>query len=214
MTSTSLLATCGPAGEPEHDGVYDDYLAFVAALSCGDEGKKLRRRNARAFLAVHPDLDAWMRRPTPQRLVDVRRADAWPLLSWCFVEGRLRADVDLLAAKGFGHHFVAWARAHPDEVVRARQVAADLGWGEAWTHRVCEVALALICLTQAVEMEQLSEEIFARFAPRPDSAPQPPLRGTPDRLPARPDRSGPAAGLPASGHQPRPGRRHPPATPA
>jgi site-specific recombinase XerD len=163
MTSTSLLATCGPAGEPEHDGVYDDYLAFVAALSCGDEGKKLRRRNARAFLAVHPDLDAWMRRPTPQRLVDVRRADAWPLLSWCFVEGRLRADVDLLAAKGFGHHFVAWARAHPDEVVRARQVAADLGWGEAWTHRVCEVALALICLTQAVEMEQLSEEIFARF---------------------------------------------------
>ena len=163
MTTTSPLTQPRVESEAAPDGVYDDYVAFVATLPCADQGKRLRRHNARAFLAAHSDLDAWMRRPTPQRLVDVRRTDAWPLLSWCFVEGRLRADVDLLAAKGFGHHFVAWARAHPDEVARARQVAAELGWGEAWTHRVCEVTLALICLTQVVGMDQLSEEVFARF---------------------------------------------------
>jgi hypothetical protein len=163
MTTTRPLTQPRVGGEAAPGGIYDDYLAFVATLPCADQGKRLRRRNARVFLAAHPDLDAWMRRPTPQRLVDVRRTDAWPLLSWCFVEGRVRADVDLLAAKGFGHHFVAWARAHPDDVARARQVAVDLGWGEAWTHRVCEVTLALICLTQAVGMDQLSEEVFARF---------------------------------------------------
>jgi site-specific recombinase XerD len=163
MTTTRHLTQPEVDDEATPGGVYDGYLAFVATLLCADQGKRLRRRNARAFLAAHPDLDAWMRRPTPQRLVDVQRTDAWPLLSWCFVEGRLRADVDLLAAKGFGHHFVAWAPAHPDDVARARQVAADLGWGEAWTHRVCEVTLALICLTQAVGMDRLSEEVFARF---------------------------------------------------
>ena len=161
-----MTATASRAPQRDEDGsgeIYDDYLAFVATLPCGEEGKKLRRRNARIFLEAHPDLEGWMRRPTPQRLADVRRTDAWPLLSWCFVEGRLRADVDLLAAKGFGHHFVTWARAHPEEVARARQVAAELGWGEAWTHRVCEVTLALICLTQAVDLEQLSEPVLARF---------------------------------------------------
>jgi site-specific recombinase XerD len=163
MTLTPAQATPRRGGEQVRDVVFDDYLAFVASLPCGEEGKKLRRRNARAFLAAHPDLDAWMQRPTPQRLLDVRRADAWPLLSWCFVEGRLHPDVDLLAAKSFGHHFVAWARAHPDEVARARHGAAELGWGEAWTHRVCQVTLALICLSQAVDLEQLSEQVLARF---------------------------------------------------
>ena len=41
----------------------------------------MHRRNARDLLAANPDLDAWMRRPTLQRLLDVRHTDAWPLLS-------------------------------------------------------------------------------------------------------------------------------------
>jgi hypothetical protein len=143
--------------------VYEDYVAYVAALRCGAQGKRLRRRAARLFLTAHPDFHVWMARPTPQRLLDIRRTGAWPLLSWCFVHENVRPDVDLLVSKRHGHHFKVWADTHHDQTARARQIADQLGWGDAWTHRVCEVTLALVCLTQQVGLDQLTDEILDRF---------------------------------------------------
>jgi hypothetical protein len=66
------------------------YAEHVATLTISKAGRADRLRAAQRFLAGHPDLVAWMGRPTPQRLVDLHRAKAWPLLSWCFIEGHLR----------------------------------------------------------------------------------------------------------------------------
>ena len=61
------------------------YADAVAALPIGPDGRRIRRNAAGRLLAVHPQLAAWMRRPTPARLADLKRTGAWPFLSWCFV---------------------------------------------------------------------------------------------------------------------------------
>jgi hypothetical protein len=75
------------------------YAEAVAQLPIGPDGKRLRRNAARCLMSMHPQLSEWMSRPTPARLADVRRTGAWPFLTWCFVEGHLQPDVDLLLAK-------------------------------------------------------------------------------------------------------------------
>ena len=41
------------------------YADAVAALPIGPDGRRLRRNAATRLLAAHPQLAAWMRRPTP-----------------------------------------------------------------------------------------------------------------------------------------------------
>jgi hypothetical protein len=48
--SASPLAVARRASAP--GGIYDDYRAFVAGLPCGEQGKRLRCHNARAFLGA------------------------------------------------------------------------------------------------------------------------------------------------------------------
>jgi hypothetical protein len=67
-------------------GLLERYDAFVLALDCGAQAKRLRRRAVRSCLDGHPDLAAWMTRPTDARLRDIRRCSAWPFLAWCFIE--------------------------------------------------------------------------------------------------------------------------------
>jgi hypothetical protein len=78
------------------------YGAFVTALAVGRAQRSARLRAARRFLDAHPSLEAWMTRPTPARLTEVHRLKAWPFLSWCLVEGHVRADLELLLAKPGG----------------------------------------------------------------------------------------------------------------
>ena len=47
------------------------YADAVAVLPIGPDGRRIRRNAAGRLLAVHPQLAAWMRRPTPARLADV-----------------------------------------------------------------------------------------------------------------------------------------------
>ena len=107
----------------------DTYAEYVATLTISKAGRAARLRAAQRFLACHPDLGAWMGRPTPQRLVDLHRAKAWPLLSWCFIEGHLRPDLELLLAKPGGVELpTTWTRRHPDEAGRVAEVGRRLGW--------------------------------------------------------------------------------------
>lgn len=85
------------------------YAEHVQHLAIGPDARRIRRNAARALLATHPDLDAWMTRPTTARLADLRRSDAWPFVCWCFLEGRLRPDLDLLVAKLPGDLYATWA---------------------------------------------------------------------------------------------------------
>ena len=84
------------AGAPD---VLVDYARFVFGLAIGPDAKRLRRNAAASLLDAHPDLAAWMQRPTPARLADLRRTRAWSFVTWCFLEGVLQPDLDLLLAK-------------------------------------------------------------------------------------------------------------------
>ena len=52
------------------------YADAVATLPIGPDGRRLRRNAAGRLLAAHPQLAAWMRRPTPARLADLKRTGA------------------------------------------------------------------------------------------------------------------------------------------
>lgn len=168
-----MTATIAPSPEPVASAaeLFDRYDAFVDTLGCGAQAKRLRRGAARAFLDRHADVAAWMTRPTDARLRDIRRLGAWPFLAWCFVEQVVVPDVDLVAAKAKGEHYALWSSRHADDIARARAVAATLGWGQAWTHRVCANTLPLVCLTLGLPLNALTSADLDRFAAALDAAP-------------------------------------------
>ena len=140
------------------------YADAVAALPIGPDGRRIRRNAAARLLAVHPQLAAWMRRPTPARLADLKRTGAWTFLTWCFVEGHLTPDLDLLLAKTPGDLYLQWAARHPGDVQQITEVAQQFGWSANWTRDVTRGALALVCLTAGKTLSQLCDDDFAAFA--------------------------------------------------
>jgi hypothetical protein len=116
------------------------------------------------LLALHPQPAAWMRRPTPARLADLKRTGAWPFLTWCFVEGHLVPDLDLLLAKVPGDLYLQWAARHPGDVQQVTEVAQRFGWSANWTRDVARSALALTCLTAGKTLAQLGDGDFDAFA--------------------------------------------------
>ncbi|HDL49705.1 MAG TPA: hypothetical protein ENH33_07100, partial [Actinobacteria bacterium] len=136
------------------------YRRYVADLSCGPRGKRLRIVGMERFLERFPDVTEWMTRPTAARLVDIRRTNGWPFLSWCFATGQIRSDVDLLAAKANGAHFTTWCRFHPAEVERAAGVGRQLGRADSWVHQVCETTLAFVAMTSGTGLDSLTDTVF------------------------------------------------------
>jgi hypothetical protein len=119
------LAAARPATAGVPVDLLDAYAQHVATLTISKAGRAARLRAAQRFLTRHPDLGVWMGRPTPQRLVDLHRAKAWPLLSWCVIAGHLRPDLELLLARPGGVELpTTWTRRHPDDVGRVAEVGA------------------------------------------------------------------------------------------
>ena len=166
----------GPGGGPvsapaavtlRRQGAPDLLVAYadaVAALPIGPDGRRLRRNAAARLLAVHPQLAAWMRRPTSARLADLKRTGAWPFLSWCFIEEHLLPDLDLLLAKTPGDLYLQWAARHPGDVQQVTEVAQRFGWSANWTRDVTRGGLALVCLTAGKTLSELCDDDFAAFA--------------------------------------------------
>lgn len=100
---TAAVARCATA--TDHD-LLDAYIVFCRELELSDRALRDRLRAARSFLATHPDLDGWMRRPVPARVTDLRRTQAWPLIGWAILSGRVTADLELCWSKTSGR----WAR--------------------------------------------------------------------------------------------------------
>lgn len=84
------------------EDVLDAYRAWVAALPIQPSVRSDRLWRATRFLTTHPDLTAWMERPTRTRLADLHRTKAWPFATWLFVTGRVCPDLELVAAKPCG----------------------------------------------------------------------------------------------------------------
>lgn len=141
-----------------------DYADALAALPLNPDARRIRRNAAERQLAAHPQLAAWMRRSTPARLADLKRTGAWPFLTWCFVEGHLAPDLDLLLAKNPGDLYRQWRARHPGDVQQVIEAAERFGWSANWTRDVSGGGLALICLTAGKTLSQLDDGDFAAFA--------------------------------------------------
>jgi site-specific recombinase XerD len=145
-------------------GLLVAYADAVADLPIGPDGKRHRRNAAARLLAICPAPEQWMTRPTPARLADIRRTGAWTFLAWCFAEGHLAPDLDLLLAKLPGSLYQAWAASHQGDIARIAGVGGQFGWSANWIRDVSCGGLPLICLTAGKSLDGLTDEDFAVFA--------------------------------------------------
>ena len=158
--SATALATLEAKGAPD---VLVGYARSVAGLSIGHEAKRHRRNAATELLNAHPDLEAWMARPTRTRLADLARSHAWSFITWCFLERVLVPDLDLLLAKTPGDLYVEWGQRHADDVARVTEVARRYSWSANWTRDVARNGLAVLCLWSGNELAELTDDVFAAF---------------------------------------------------
>jgi site-specific recombinase XerD len=145
-------------------GLLVTYADAVARLPIGPDGRRQRRNAAARLLAICPAPEQWMTRPTTARLADIHRTGAWTFLAWCFTQGHLQPDLDLLLAKLPGGLYQAWAALHQGDIARVADVAGRFGWSANWTRDVSGGGLALICLTAGKSLDELADADFADFA--------------------------------------------------
>jgi integrase len=158
--SATALATLEASGAPD---VLVEYARFVAGLSIGPEAKRHRRNAACELLKAHPDLKAWMARPTRARLADLARSHAWSFITWCFLEQILVPDLDLLLTKTPGDLYAEWGRRHADDVARVSEIARRYSWSANWTRDVAANALAMVCLWSGNDLDELTDAVFDAF---------------------------------------------------
>ena len=152
--------------------VVRDYQAYVEGLPITLGARRDRIYRARRFLATHPDLDEWMRRPTAARLRDLHRPKAWPLATWLFVTGRVRPDLELLLTKPPGCDLPSvWAGLHADDVARVEDTAMQLGWSRNWTRQVVILAASMICVWTAKTVDELIDDDFDAILAALDDSP-------------------------------------------
>lgn len=168
MSAPALVVALEAADAPD---VLVDYARFVAHLAIGPDAKRLRRNAAASLLDAHPDLVAWMERPTPARLADLRRTRAWSFLTWCFLEGVVAPDLDLLLAKTPGDLYIEWGQRHPTDVERVVEVARRFGWSDNWTRDVTRGGLAIVCLWAGKDLHDLTDADFDAFTVAVDATP-------------------------------------------
>lgn len=157
---TASLAVAGP----DLPDLLHAYFDHVAGLGIGETSRWARRRAARRFLDHHPDLEAWLARPTPARVSDLHREKAWPFVVWAAVAGRLGVDAELLLAKPGGVDLsVVWDRLHPGDIDRAVAVGRELGWSANWIRQVARHALPVVCTWAGKDLGELGDEDLAGF---------------------------------------------------
>ncbi len=146
----------------DHDWM-SAYVEHCHRLGCSDRALRDRLRSARAFLGAHPDPSAWMALPTADRVAELRRTHAWPLLVFLIGTGRLQLDLELAAAKnltGLG----AIVEAHQvEDFAAARAAGLRLSWTPAWVDTVLGECLAVILAWHGGAVADLSEQVFADF---------------------------------------------------
>lgn len=154
------------------DNLLDDYRTYVDGLPITLGARRDRIYRARRFMAAHPDLEVWMRRPTPARLRDLHRPKAWPLATWLFVTGRVRPDLELLLTKPPGCDLPSvWAGLHAADVERVEDTALQLGWSRNWTRQVVILAASMICVWTAKTIDELVDGDFDAIIAELDASP-------------------------------------------
>ena len=145
------------------EDLFDGYRVWVATLPIQPSVRHDRIWRAGRFLAAHPDPAVWMGRPTRARLADLHRVKAWPFATWLFVTGRIRPDLELVAAKPCGVDLPAvWAAANAADVERVAASGVGMGWSENWIHQVAVLALSLVAVVTGKTLDELGDADFDR----------------------------------------------------
>ena len=164
---TALVALVDVSDED----LLDAYGLWVAALPIQPSVRRDRLWRATRFLTTHPDLAAWMGRPTRARLADLHRTKAWPFATWLFVTGRIRPDLELVAAKPGGVDLPAvWAAANSADVERVADSGVGMGWSRNWIHQVAVLALSLVAVVAGKTLAELGDADFDRVIAECDRA--------------------------------------------
>jgi integrase len=149
-----------------------EYQTHLDTMPVSPSVRFARRRAARLFLDLYPDLEVWMRRSTSARLADLHRLKAWPFASWCVVHGHLAPDLELLLAKPAGVGLpVQWAEHDPDNLTAVAEAAAVLGWSKNWQRQVGLLAASTICLHTGKRVRELIEDDFTVVLGQLDALP-------------------------------------------
>jgi site-specific recombinase XerD len=158
------------ATEHDHD-LLAGYAGYCATLPITDAMRRARLRAARAFLAAHPDPEAWLARPLPARLADLRRIEAWPLLCYLACAGDIALDIDLLLAKDVGGLGRTAERCWASDLARANEVAMRLGWRPNWIRTVVRECLPLVLIWTGRRLPELGEADIDAFRAAIDASP-------------------------------------------
>jgi integrase len=150
------------ATDDDHS-LIEDYASFCHNLGVTDRALRDRLGQARAFLGQHPDLLAWLARPTRTRLADLQRIKAWSLVSWAALTGRAQIDLDLLAAKDLGGMSATVRQLWPTEFERLWEVSRRLGWSYNWARGVIDQFVPAVVAWSSTPIDQLSAEQLDAF---------------------------------------------------
>ncbi|HKG49253.1 MAG TPA: hypothetical protein VKB14_02330, partial [Actinomycetales bacterium] len=157
---TAAVARVATTGD---HALLGDYIAHCRALKVTDRALRDRLRVARAFLAAHPDLQAWMGEPVQHRLVELHRGRAWPLLVFAIGTGSLRLDLQLAAAK----NLTGLGRIVQDQDLEgfaaARAAGLRLGWTPQWVDTVLHECLAVLLAWHGGTLADLTADAVDRF---------------------------------------------------
>jgi site-specific recombinase XerD len=144
-------------------GWFTAYVDHCNRLGCSDRALRDRLRAARTFLTAQPDPLAWMSRPTPDRVADLKRTRAWPLVVFLIGTGQLRLDLELAGAKnltGLGDIVEA---THAGDFTTVRAAGLRLGWTRGWVDTVLGECLAIVLAWRGGTVADLSQEVIAEF---------------------------------------------------
>lgn len=159
--STAVVATVVlPAGP---GAVLTDYLEHVASLGLSDRSVRARTLIATTFLTTHPDLRDWMTRPAADRLAELRRTGAWPLLCHLIGRGNLRLDLELAAVKNLTGLGRAVEDRDPDGFAAVRAAGLVLGWTPQWVETVLGECLAVLLAWHGGSVSGVSAETVGEF---------------------------------------------------
>lgn len=158
-----MTAAVASGATDAHSPLFADYAAHCHGLALGDRALRGRLHTARTFLAAHPDLPAWMGRPTEHRLVELARSRAWPLLVFAIGTGRLRLDLELAGAKNLTGLGRIVEHCQPEQFAAARATGLRLGWTPDWVATVLHECLAVILAWHGGTVADLDAEVLDRF---------------------------------------------------
>ncbi len=142
---------------------FEGYVSHCQQLGCSDRALRDRLRYARAFLTAHPDLHAWMNAPTADRVAELKRTHAWPLLVFLIGTGRLRLDLELAGAKNLTGLGGIVEHQHAEDFATARDAGLRLGWTPGWVDTVLHECLAVLLAWHGGRIADLNQKVVEEF---------------------------------------------------